>query len=649
MIKIWEKFAENNKGVFFSKEPFEKLCFEILQKHYPNKVVIRQDDLPDRLSEITDKLIVVFITKFYLDGLTSSRKGQIRNLFNEIAYYKRNYNLKIYAWAFCLPCELDDKDMQWWIEWKEKNRLDTAIPIELFDGNFIIELAKKYDLYENYFYFDIIRPKVVQTIQDEQQNTDKEKEIVEEPSYDNEEIKNNETEEEVAADEKKNFEKTVGNVNELDELKVLYNKLISIYEGLSKNQKFLVDNFVRFGHWQKIFNVNFRIPDNIDNPLDLFILARKIEEDNREYLNAAEIYWFLKDNEILKNRISENHLNFRYENCIKKSKVIINEVFGDIHFIQNDYISAYNYYNIAKDISYEVKDLLYKYYFCNAYYQLYVEKKYEEALSDFNKAEKINSKYKDALLIRRYKYLCQLYAKPSNLLRRILIALVENTIDVSESTYLKASKYVKRTFWAISGGLVMIVILFSLFSQFFGISYSSKNSTEPMSPLQQSQQVALKPYKLSEFTILKGEEALGKLNIDNLHLIDTALEYFVRATDYLNQDFREKLKTLFKLQRVIEKKNKIIEELQKLVDERKGIYFIDLKNDYQAFVLKKNVMGNKFEKLGFIDKSGKIIILPYYVNKGKLKLNKNGEIKVKLRYSNGRIVDTKIVLDEKSN
>lgn len=147
MNHIWDKFTENNQGEFLSREVFDDLCNDMLNSHYPGRKI-----LSNNLLETTTKHTVIYTTRYFRDELSSSRKGQIRKDFKKYLDFKKTNEINTFAWVCCIPYNLTTEEMNWWISWKTKNAQEHEIIIELFDGNTIIDLAQRYNIFEKWFF-----------------------------------------------------------------------------------------------------------------------------------------------------------------------------------------------------------------------------------------------------------------------------------------------------------------------------------------------------------------------------------------------------------------------------------------------------------------------------------------------------------------
>ena len=85
MSNIWNKFSDFYGGQFLARETYDSFCLELLTAHYPDKKIFNQNDYQ---TAETKKLCVFYVSKFFTDGLNTSRKGQLRNIFNEFVELK---------------------------------------------------------------------------------------------------------------------------------------------------------------------------------------------------------------------------------------------------------------------------------------------------------------------------------------------------------------------------------------------------------------------------------------------------------------------------------------------------------------------------------------------------------------------------------
>lgn len=144
----WQKFTDLHGGKHFSRDAFVEFCSEILDKHYPGKDIVSTSNFAAYKSR---RNTIVYLPKFFDKNLNSSRKGQIRNSFNSFVKDKEKSKQKVYSWVVCMPYVLSEEELKWWLNWIDKQRDEHSINIELLDGNYLVELANKYDLFKKWF------------------------------------------------------------------------------------------------------------------------------------------------------------------------------------------------------------------------------------------------------------------------------------------------------------------------------------------------------------------------------------------------------------------------------------------------------------------------------------------------------------------
>ncbi len=150
MKELWQKFLRIYGKEH--KEKYEDFCKEAFSSYFPDKKIFLYNELKNLNNQDLNKLFVIIVPKFFIDGLNTGRKGQLRTAYNNILkQLDKNQLKKLYAIVYCSPNILDDENMKWWLNWKTKKVSENGINIMYFDGNALIDLAKKYRLFEKYF------------------------------------------------------------------------------------------------------------------------------------------------------------------------------------------------------------------------------------------------------------------------------------------------------------------------------------------------------------------------------------------------------------------------------------------------------------------------------------------------------------------
>lgn len=144
MEKIWKKFKEQFDGEQSAREAFNNMCTDILERHFPTKKIVSA--AIDTKIDSIDKSLVVFQSKLFLEGLTNSRKGQIRKAFKDSITIHHSKKNPLFAWILCIPMTMNEEEVIWWLNWSEKMKNEHQVNIQIFDSEFIINLLEKYNI-----------------------------------------------------------------------------------------------------------------------------------------------------------------------------------------------------------------------------------------------------------------------------------------------------------------------------------------------------------------------------------------------------------------------------------------------------------------------------------------------------------------------
>lgn len=146
------RYLRDKYGDAGARDIFEKICTRLLQAIYNENAhnirVSRGDEGIDILVGTFDKPIKNFQCKYFLDGIDSSQKQQIRDSFNR-AISSSDYKME--KWTLCVPCIFSAKEFVWWSEWKGQQEELYDIEIALYDGGYLISQLKEYKIYNEEF------------------------------------------------------------------------------------------------------------------------------------------------------------------------------------------------------------------------------------------------------------------------------------------------------------------------------------------------------------------------------------------------------------------------------------------------------------------------------------------------------------------
>lgn len=620
MSNIWNKFSDFYGGQFLARETYDSFCSELLTAHYPDKKIFNQNDFEN---VETKKLCVFYVSKFFTDGLNSSRKGQLRNIFNEFVEIKNRSALKIYAWVVCLPLILDDEEMKWWLDWKNKNTIKTGINIQIFDGNHLIELAKKYDIFNKYFnYEQIAIQKQEQITSDSTKQIEVTNEFLENSEKKNEssnedkdqisilnELKQTENKEidQHQVEEETEKIKPVEKENVLDLLVNEFNELKKLYDSTGEDKKEKIDKFVTYKNWQLLFK-ELEI-DNVlsKDSLRLFHKAKHLHEVRKEYISAIKVYQLIQNNEDYKQVLSNkvNEIPKLMNECKQKSLTILYEVRGDIYSILDNKTLAFDYYSKAFNINSSDNTIQYKFYYYKGLNSLTSNPK--SAASDFLKAKKIYNKKDEN--ISKYIFL-------ANLLNLSKIGFIGSffapfaysiaySVEPTSEIREKRNKSIRRIYFSSSVVLLVLVALFFIYK------FSTINIYKPK-PSKIKYSKINKPLDAFDVALAEGDSIMKKITYSKIHLIDTAINAYKRAISYsYSNDANRNSVAISRYNNAKNYRQKYYSEAQSNV-LRDTSYYIPMRRYSDGLQLVKYLFKpNEYKngKYGYID-SNKIFVIP---------------------------------------
>ncbi len=80
-----------------------------------------------------DEILSVWQAKYFIDGVGSAQKDQIRESFNQVAKKAQEEGFTVDVWTLCIPIDLDPDVLKWWTGWKKRQERDHGVHIELWD------------------------------------------------------------------------------------------------------------------------------------------------------------------------------------------------------------------------------------------------------------------------------------------------------------------------------------------------------------------------------------------------------------------------------------------------------------------------------------------------------------------------------------
>lgn len=145
----WDDFKGKYQNEQEARQGFVALCEKLMDNKYPDFIIKNSETIKEKdnkKDQSLDKKCKVFLSKYFLDGVSNSRKGQIRKSLNDnLPYMKAN---KINEWYLLMPLEFSPEEKNWWENWSLRIKQENGItPIAILSDKIIDMIA---DLKEDF-------------------------------------------------------------------------------------------------------------------------------------------------------------------------------------------------------------------------------------------------------------------------------------------------------------------------------------------------------------------------------------------------------------------------------------------------------------------------------------------------------------------
>lgn len=616
MNENWKIFIQKYGSVHLAKDAFEELCTEIIDIHFPGRNVINSNNLK---KEKYNGRLVIFLSKFYLENISNSRKSQIRKEFSKFIDLKKSKKLEVYSWVVCIPHQPNEEEMKWWLSWREKQSKENIITLELFDGDFIIEKAKKYGLYDKWFLKAIPQDSTeiiedesdeiisMTPISDSEEDSEKQKNdknLIEEKNIEFEATnqhnnkKENSNKEEIIQHIKLDYQLIY------ESLKEDYSQIIKLAEELTEEKQELLINLHSSRNCFNLFKENDEEIKN-RNVLRLFYSARS-NEVNKIWDKALFYY-----EKVVTDSNYQEALKLKVSEIIKSLKKVQNysqasiyELEGDLKKVSGDEKEALESYQKAFELIKNNKAYAKKYYeqLADLHSQ---EGRYEEAIKNYDLAKKQKKSEKIENKRKRAEHLLK---GERNLRFFPFISLFQfkkaYKISPDDETYKKYQKSSNRSIIGIS--IILILLISAIFITFkipqyrkvFNNISVQKNINNP------------KNNDVLEIAEDRADKILKNYSIEKIYLLDTAISLY----QYVNER-KPSPKIANKIQRAENLKHNYIEQAEKNIKTHPEIYFVPLRSFSEGVQLFKYVYDPTDPskgKYGYVNNNKNIIIPPIY-------------------------------------
>ncbi len=124
----WDDFKAKYQNEQEARQGFNNLCEILMQKKYPEFTIKNSDTIEakgNQIDETLSKKCKVYLAKYFLDGVSNSRKGQIRKSLNDnLPYMMAN---KITEWYLLLPLDFSQEESNWWENWSLRIKQENGV------------------------------------------------------------------------------------------------------------------------------------------------------------------------------------------------------------------------------------------------------------------------------------------------------------------------------------------------------------------------------------------------------------------------------------------------------------------------------------------------------------------------------------------
>lgn len=612
----WENFISLHDGAFMARESFDNLCYDILNMHFPGREIVSTNEI-EKVHD--DDLNVLFYSKFFLDELSNSRKGQIRRAFKQFIDYRNKNHFKVYAWVMCVPYTLEEEEMKWWLSWKNKVSQKYSLNIQFFDGDYCIQLAKKYNLFDKWFKKEDIEEEADIEIQNGENGNSFE--LISSEILNNNSTINKKTKAKIKEKEDEEGTETIKNKNiafaqkaqitpRYEFFKQEYIRILELAKNFTQEQQ---TELKQKNSQEKPLDFFTYIDVEKLDTLNLFYKAKSTEVRNK-YIDALFYFETIvakKDYmSLLKHKISDIPLAIK--KCQAKTESFLSELEGDVYTIKNETQKALVCYEKSHKKDKANKKISIK-YFRALGDNFTSQEKYEKAYNSYSKSLNIEEDT-ETLIFQKYAktmskgdlFLNTKIMKPIKILISPFIYWYAHSLIPTEISKAKLKKSSKQFYIELS---FIIIIIFSLF--IFTKVETINKKTLPLAKVQKGINITINPQNIDDIAISKGDTYMKKVSKGNIYLIDSAINAYRRALKFDNKNEI----AYNRLKRAQKYKNDYIQTAQVRILSQKEKYFISMRRVSEGLQLFKYVydLNNKnLGKYGYVDTMMHIVIPPIY-------------------------------------
>ena len=152
MQHTWDEFRKAYENEQVARLAFCDLCEDIMRLKYPDHNIFKSVDILENDTSKADtngKESVIYLPKFFTDGVSNSRKGQIRKSLNDNLPFMRVNGIN--KWVLFVPTKLSSEESSWWENWTSRIAKENGTELTIYDSKAIFGLLSDFKLTGKWF------------------------------------------------------------------------------------------------------------------------------------------------------------------------------------------------------------------------------------------------------------------------------------------------------------------------------------------------------------------------------------------------------------------------------------------------------------------------------------------------------------------
>ncbi len=152
MQHTWDEFRKAYENEQVARLTFCDLCEDLMRLKYPDHNIIKSADILENDTSKVDnqgKNSIIYLPKFFTDGISNSRKGQIRKSLNDNLPFMKTNDIK--KWVLIVPTKLTSEETSWWENWTSRIAKENGLELLLIDSKAIFGLLADFKITGKWF------------------------------------------------------------------------------------------------------------------------------------------------------------------------------------------------------------------------------------------------------------------------------------------------------------------------------------------------------------------------------------------------------------------------------------------------------------------------------------------------------------------